>query len=154
MMASRFIQASLVAQLVKNPPSVQETWLRFLGWEDSLEKGKATYSCILTWRIPWIIHGVTKSWTRLGDFHFTSLDLFNHLAEIIWEIANIYWSPGLNLSPFLIRSDVGTIMTSSLPMRTLKYRELKYPRDFPGGMVAKTPRSQCRGPGFDPWSEN
>ena len=45
--------ASLVAQLVKNPPAVRETWVRSLGWEDPLEKGKATHSSILAWRIPW-----------------------------------------------------------------------------------------------------
>ena len=45
--------ASLVAQLVKNPPAVQETWVRSLGWEDPLEKGLATHSSILAWRIPW-----------------------------------------------------------------------------------------------------
>ena len=39
--------ASLVAQLVKNPPSMQETWVQSLGWEDPLEKGKATHSSIL-----------------------------------------------------------------------------------------------------------
>ena len=39
--------ASLVVQLVKNPPAMQETWVRSLGWEDSLEKGKATHSSIL-----------------------------------------------------------------------------------------------------------
>ena len=44
--------ASLVAQLVKNPPAMQETWVRSLGWEDPLEKGKATHSRILAWRIP------------------------------------------------------------------------------------------------------
>ena len=44
--------ASLVAQLVKNPPTVWETWVRSLGWEDPLEKGKATHSSILVWRIP------------------------------------------------------------------------------------------------------
>ena len=42
-----------MAQLEKNPPTMQETWVRFLGWEDPLEKGKATYSSILAWRIPW-----------------------------------------------------------------------------------------------------
>ena len=47
--------ASLVAQVVKNPPAMQETWVQSLGWEDPLEKGKATHSSILTWRIPWII---------------------------------------------------------------------------------------------------
>ena len=45
--------ASLVAQLVKNPSAVQETWVQSLGWEDPLEKGKATHFSILAWRIPW-----------------------------------------------------------------------------------------------------
>ena len=44
--------ASLVAQLVKNLPAMQETWARSPGWEDPLEKGKATHSSILAWRIP------------------------------------------------------------------------------------------------------
>ena len=46
---------SLVAQLVKNPPVMRETWVRFLGWEDLLEKGMATHSSILAWRIPWAV---------------------------------------------------------------------------------------------------
>jgi len=45
--------ASLMAQLVKNLPAMRETWARSLGWEDSLEKGKATHSSFLAWRIPW-----------------------------------------------------------------------------------------------------
>ena len=45
--------ASLVAQPVKNLPAMWETWVRSLGWEDPLEKGKATHSSILAWRIPW-----------------------------------------------------------------------------------------------------
>ena len=65
--------ASLVAQLIKNPPAMQETWVRSLGWEDPPEKGKATHSSIQAWRIPWAIHGVTKSQTWLSNFHFTSL---------------------------------------------------------------------------------
>ena len=44
--------ASLEAQLVKNLPAIQETWIRSLGWEDPLEKGMATQSSILAWRIP------------------------------------------------------------------------------------------------------
>ena len=47
--------ASLVAQLVKNPPAVRKTWVQSLGWEDPLEKGKAVHSSILAWRIPWTI---------------------------------------------------------------------------------------------------
>ena len=47
--------ASLVAQLVKNPPAMWETWVWSLGWEDPLEKGNATHTSILAWRIPWIV---------------------------------------------------------------------------------------------------
>ena len=43
----------LVAQMVENLPAMQETWLRSLVWEDPLEKGMASHSSILAWRIPW-----------------------------------------------------------------------------------------------------
>ena len=43
---------SLVAQMVKNPPAMQETWVRSLGWEEPLEEGMATHSGILAWRTP------------------------------------------------------------------------------------------------------
>ena len=49
------IPASLVAQLVKNLLAMQETWFQSLGWEDPLEKQKATHSSILAWRIPWTV---------------------------------------------------------------------------------------------------
>ena len=51
---------------------MRETWVRSLGWEDTLEKRKATHSNILAWRIPWTVQftGVTKSWTQLSNFHF------------------------------------------------------------------------------------
>ena len=66
--------ASLVAQHVKNPPAMCETCIWSLGWEDPLEKGKATYSCILAWRIPnsihCMVHGIAKSQTWLSNFHF------------------------------------------------------------------------------------
>ena len=47
-----------------------ETWVQSLGWKGPLEKGKATHSSILAWRIPWTVHGVAKGRTRLSDFHF------------------------------------------------------------------------------------
>ena len=47
------VGASLVAQMVKSLPAVWETWVPSLGWEDPLEKGMATHSSILAWRIPW-----------------------------------------------------------------------------------------------------
>ena len=65
--------ASLVAQLVKNLPAMWETWVRSLGREDPLKKGKATYSSILVWKIPWTVYGVAKSWTQLSDFHFSRI---------------------------------------------------------------------------------
>ena len=60
--------ASLVAQMVKNPPAMQETWVQFLGWEDPLKEGLANHSSILAWRIPMdrgasraTVHGVAKT---------------------------------------------------------------------------------------------
>ena len=47
--------ASLVAQLIKNLPAMRDTWVRSLGWEDTLEKGKATHFSILAWRILWTV---------------------------------------------------------------------------------------------------
>ena len=70
MLQVREIWASLVAQLVKKPPAMQETLIQFLGWEDPLEEGMSTQSSVLAWRIPmdreaWgaTVHGVTKSQT-------------------------------------------------------------------------------------------
>ena len=75
--------ASLVVRLVKNPPATRETWVHSLGWEDPLEKGKATGSSILAWRIPWTtVHGVKKSQTQLSNFHFTSLHFTSLQASI------------------------------------------------------------------------
>ena len=61
--------------MVKCLPTVRETWVRSLGWEDLLEKEMATHSSLLAWKIPWREEpgglqsmGVTKSWTRLNDF--------------------------------------------------------------------------------------
>ena len=48
-------RASLIAQLVKNLSAIEETTVRFLGQEDPLEKGKATHSSFLAWRIPWTV---------------------------------------------------------------------------------------------------
>ena len=66
--------ASQVAQIVKNPPAMQETRVQFLGWEGPLEEGMATHSSILAWRMPmdrgawWAtVHGVPKSQTQLSD---------------------------------------------------------------------------------------
>ena len=67
--------ASLVAQLVKNPPAMWETWIRSLDWEDPLEKEMATHSNSLGWENSmdvgaWqaTVHGITKRWTGLSNF--------------------------------------------------------------------------------------
>ena len=66
----QYFWASLVAQMLKNPPAMWEIWVRSLGWEDCLEERMATHSSILAWRTPmdrgawWAtVHGVTMSWT-------------------------------------------------------------------------------------------
>ena len=51
----QYSRASFVAQLVKNPPAIQETWVRSFGWKDPLEKEKSTHSSILAWRVPWTV---------------------------------------------------------------------------------------------------
>ena len=67
----------VVAQVIKDPPAMQETWVQSLGWEDPLEKGMATHSGILAWRIPWTEKpdrlqsmGSAKRQTQLSDQHF------------------------------------------------------------------------------------
>ena len=58
-----------MAQLVKNLPTMQETWVQPLGWEDPLEKRKATHTSVLAWRIPWTVWSMGSQ--RVGcDFHF------------------------------------------------------------------------------------
>ena len=93
-MLSRLVLASLVAQMVKRLPAMQETWVRSLGQEDPLEKEMATHSSILAWRIPWIVEPgrlqsmgsqrVRHDWVT--SFHFTSLlgwsELFYQGASI------------------------------------------------------------------------
>ena len=58
-----------VAQPVRNPPAMWETWVRSRDWENPLEKGKAIHSNILAWRIPWTIQSVGSQRIR-DDFHF------------------------------------------------------------------------------------
>ena len=58
--------------MVKHLPTMWETWVQSLGWEDLLKKEMATHSSILAWKIPWTeepaVHGVSKSQTQLNDF--------------------------------------------------------------------------------------
>ena len=61
----------LVAQLVKNTPELWETWVQSLGWEDPLQKGKATCSSILAWRLPWIVQSLESQRFRHDWMTFT-----------------------------------------------------------------------------------
>ena len=89
--------ASLVAQMVKNLPAMQETWVGSLGWEDSLGKGMATHSSILAWRIPWteepgslqsrasqrVKHNwVTNIPSQHTEMHFTATNLLLTLSWV------------------------------------------------------------------------
>ena len=70
-----WIRASLIAQLLKNPPAMWESWVQSLGWEDPLGKGKATHLSILAWRIPWTIP--SKELQTVGrDFQFHFILIF------------------------------------------------------------------------------
>ena len=70
---------SLVAQLVKNPPAIWETWVRSLDWEDPLEKGMATHSSILAWRIPWTVWSIGSQ--RIGHDRATFTSLSSHFLR-------------------------------------------------------------------------
>jgi len=90
---SSILGTSLVAQLVKNPPAMWETWVRSLGWEDPLEKGKATHSSILAWRIPWTtVRGVTKSRTQVSDFHFHFPLILSFLSGSLLTYVSLFHS--------------------------------------------------------------
>ena len=86
------IWASLVAQWIKNLPEMQETWVQFLGQEDSMENGMATHSSILAWRIPWTeepgglysmqLQRVRQDWTtNMTLFHSTVFQIFLFLQQ-------------------------------------------------------------------------
>ena len=75
---------SLVAQLVKNLPLMRKTLVQSLGWQDTLEKEKATHFSTLGLEnsMDYIVHGVAKSQTQLSDFHFTLKNLmFAHYCS-------------------------------------------------------------------------
>ena len=84
-----------MAQLVKNTPAMQETWVQSLGWEDPLKKGKATHSSILAWRIPWTIYspwGRKESDTteRLSSSsssseHSLAMGALLHASSLLWS---------------------------------------------------------------------
>ena len=122
-----------------------ETWVRFLGWEDALEKGKATHSSILAWRIPWtvcILYGVAKSQTWLSDFHFhydscntiniykisIIINLFHSSENIFWNVHDIDF-PDWNISivkekPVAWLTPEEAPMTNAAALRHVVWRQI------------------------------
>ena len=88
--------APLIIQFVKNPPAMQESQVRFLGWEDPLEKGRATHSSILAWRIPW----TANSRTWLSEFYFHFIFKTAHITRFGGlKLEHILWAVGYNSTP-------------------------------------------------------
>ena len=80
------IWASLVVQIVKNPPARWETWVWSLGWEDPLEKGTATHSSILAWKIPWTERpGGLQSMGSQRVRHDLATFTYNHIYPYIYS---------------------------------------------------------------------
>ena len=87
----QYFGVSLVAQMVKNMPAMQETWVRSLDWKDPLEEGMATHSSILAWRISmdrgaWraTVHGAAKSQTRLKQLNMHAILNIQSLVDHSW----------------------------------------------------------------------
>ena len=120
--------ASVVAQMVKNLPAMQETWVWSLGQEYALEKGMAIQSSILAWKNPinrrtwWFtVCGVTKSWTRLTHTHtHTSWHPPDISDSTLVRICYFF-----NLNLFLIEDNCFTILCWFLP-----YINMNQPQDF------------------------
>ena len=88
-----------MAQVVKNLPAMQETWIQSLGWEEPLEKGMATHSGILTWRIPWTEEpGGVQSTGLQRVRHDSMTNTFKHISINACYIFTCEWI--LNLSGF------------------------------------------------------
>ena len=79
--------ASLVAQLVKNPPAMRETWVRSLGGEDPLEKRMATHSSIQAWSIPWMVQSMGSRTVGHDSVTYTSFFL-RSFVEIVYKPYN------------------------------------------------------------------
>ena len=92
----------MIVQLVKNPPAVQETWVQSLVWEDPLEKGKATHSSTLAWRIPfrYDLNQIPYDYTVEVRNRFKGLDLIDRVPEELWvEVHDIVQEMGIKTIP-------------------------------------------------------
>ena len=110
-------RTSLIAQSIKNLTAMQETWVQFLGWEDTLEKEMATHSSILSWRIPW-----TEETGRLQSMGLQGSNMtqqLNHQPRPLssYGLPSLQWTSDNLLSPDCITCSNGSSI-------------LNYPKDF------------------------
>ena len=99
--------ASFVAQLEENPPAMWETFVRSLGWEDPLEKGRATHSSILAWRIPWTICSPWshKELDTSEQLNWTGLKIFvfrTTLTKLVKMLKSFFLKYGFYLLVFFV----------------------------------------------------
>ena len=107
------IWASLVAQLVKNPPAVLETWVQSLGWEDSLEKGTVTHSRILIGEFHWLNNPWRHKESDMTDqlsLHFPWKDILNSIQQLFFSV-HFSNSPHFNITDDRQASFFSDIMT-------------------------------------------
>ena len=115
-----------MAQWVKNPPAMWETWIRSLDWEDALEKGKATHSSILAWRIPWSVqsmrlqrvsnmteqHSLTQPLSAFWVYSFAFLRKFIQKKNLMLTHGLVLWllSTSIMVSRFVPIVDVSVVL--------------------------------------------
>ena len=126
--------ASLVAQTAKNPPAIQETWVPSLDGEDCLEKGMATHSCPLAWRIPWREEpsGLSPRGRKESDTT-KKLTVTYYLLPWIWCAGKALWPlwpshSQIITSTLLFRHSV---MSDSLQSQGLQHARLPCPSPSP-----------------------
>ena len=97
-----------MAQLVKNPPAMQKTQVQYLGWEDPLEKGKATHPSIPAWRILWTVQSTESQ--RVGHDWLTFISLYK---IIIYNIEFVYQNSAMDIRISLCMH-ASSVMSDSL----------------------------------------
>ena len=135
---------SLVAQMVKHLPTVRETWVRSLGWEDPLEKEMATHSSTLAWKIPWteersrLQSRVAKSWTRLSDFTSSLQTMVEVMKIMVTSCFELWCWRRLLRVPWTARRSNQSILKDISPECSLKGLMLKLKLQDFGNLVQRT----------------
>ena len=109
--------ASLLAQLIKNLPAMRETWVWSLGWEDPLEKGKATHSSILAWRISWTGYSIGRKESDTTERLALSLSHHAYVEECLCSYKT---------HPELFKSDVCNFLSNCSEKRKKKCKKERY----------------------------